>query len=220
MKKKLLITLTVLGLLVIIGAIVYLTRAIEIYAVSTTSNQPTLKNGGFVVASRLKKPKKNTFIAFEKDKYFWLFRCIAEGGDVIEMKNAVIYVNGKMLNEPYTMKEYQLPTKDILAISDYITKNNIATREIYYGTSLIAMSDEQFKSLNKSLKPFAKAKGAKADDNLFPGFAKKGFNEDNLGPIKVPANSYFVLGDDRHNAFDSRYFGFVKASEVVSTVMF
>ncbi len=220
MKKPLLTTLAVVCLLVIIGVIGYATRAVEIYTISTTSNQPTLKSGAFVVASRFKTPNRGNFIAFEKDKYFWLFRCIAKGGDVIEIKNAVVYVNGKLLTEPYTMKEYHITTKEVAAIADYLIKNNITAKEIYYGASLITLSDDEFKKLNKDLKPFAKIKAARADENLFPPFSKKGYNEDNIGPLKVPANSYFVLGDDRHNAFDSRYFGFVKANEVISTVLF
>lgn len=43
---------------------------------------------------------------------------------------------------------------------------------------------------------------------------------DNFGPIKIPDGNYFMMGDNRDNSADSRYFGFLPADYVVGRPLF
>lgn len=54
--------------------------------------------------------------------------------------------------------------------------------------------------------------GVHVEDIIYPKALQR---RDNLGPIKVPEGTLFVMGDNRDQSYDSRFWGFVKLEDVI-----
>ena len=241
MKRFGIILAVTIGVIVALLLIGRFTGAIGWYKNPTPANEPTLKMGGSFFFSNLKKPSRGNFIVF-KNGYTdsmlvrgsgadyvsnnYVKRLCGMAGDVLEMKDGVLFVNGKNFDRDYNLKAYYATTvaemqKTGLDLDSMGNAPSGDFRQMSKDTILVNLDDKLAAELKKiaiiNRYFMIETEGM---SRSFEWLAYRGScTVDNWGPITVPADHYFVLGDNRQNALDSRYFGFVPKKSWLGTVL-
>lgn len=148
------------AILVPLGMALYVTLRFIVtnHLVPTGSMIPTVHPRDRVVVNRLayafgEKPRAGDVVSYRQEVLF-LHRIVAGPDDTIEMRDNVLFVNGKRRHEPYI-----IITPDIPAVRSF-------------------------------------------------------------GPLTVPPGHYFLLGDNRDNANDSRFLGFVAEEKITGRMIY
>ncbi len=237
MKKISIWLLIIIGILVVLLLIARVTGMLLFYTVPTTSSEPTIKKGALIFVSGISKPASYKFIAFKSPYqdsvlssyqsdytpgYSFISRLCGVPGDVVEMKNGVLFINNKNFDEYLNLKnQYKIGKEDFGLIEEDIPDDN-ANEFIQIGDSIIVTFDN---SLYKKYADKIKLTPYYITDTSFATGCFKWFSDttkwmpDNFGPLKIPTDCYFVLGDNRHNAMDSRFTGFVKKENITGIVI-
>lgn len=84
-----------------------------------------------------------------------------------------------------------------------------------YIKRVIGMGGDKIEIKNKNIfindQPYKDAFGIYSDNTTYPAIMQP---RDNFGPVTVPRGSLFVMGDNRDESADSRFWGFVDLKDV------
>jgi signal peptidase I len=124
-----------------------------------------------------KTPQQNDVVIFRyplDQNLDYIKRCIAIGGQTLEVVDKKVYVDGKEFPSPPNMK--------------FMDRNTI-----------IKKNEGRY---------------------TFPTFENNKYgSRDNFGPLKIPENNFFMMGDNRDRSSDSRVWGFVNYSHIVGEAL-
>ncbi len=160
----------------LIFALIIRTYIVQAFKIPSGSMIPTLLIGDHILVNKflygtqipfsdkkilaIEQPNRGDIIVFKYPEDLskdFIKRVIGVGGDIVQERNKVLFVNGKPLSEPY-----------------------------------VQHTDDSINSMEP---------------------------RDNFGPYLVPVGKLFVMGDNRDQSYDSRYWGYVDLKLVKGKAM-
>lgn len=139
-------------------------------------------------------------------KTYLVKRCVAIAGDVIEIKNQQVYINGEPMTNPAGMKfRYQVMTKEELQPR---TINNLGldSEDFWFlgrtkeGQAVYSMllTQEQLKNVNAA--PYLVSLESASDDKggfpLYPAMMNDNWTLNNYGPLSIPQEGMTIPVND------------------------
>lgn len=211
-----------------------LSNMLQFYHAATSAMSPTIEVNDYIFSTNLVKPKRNDILVFRRitDEYDGvetpggaitvMYRLLATGGEKIELKNGIAYVNGVLADDSSGLKfSYRFAAdkaEAVLSAIQPVSEGFLERDWISAGNNEIALLTWPQYAAASKITTLVKMYDEPATQ-LYQSNDFKPWSINNYGPVTVPAGCYFVLGDNRHAARDSRFIGPVNAKDVTGVLL-
>lgn len=190
---------------------------LKVFKIPTTNCSPTLNPGDYIVTSNLVVPRNNDLVIFlRNDSIFGInyftSRLIAKEGDTIEMKKGVVIVNSENIDKELSLKHsYLLNKEQVEQYKNLVGPDNFEIYPQGNNKFLVNIEDDRVPEIDSEL-----IKNDLTSTKLY----KSTWSFDDFGPYVIPEDTFFVLGDNRHNSLDSRTYGPINIENYRGKIIF
>ncbi|MGH7442789.1 MAG: signal peptidase I [bacterium] len=243
---------------------------VEAYSIPSESMVPTLLVGDHLLVSKttfgwpdpfgpgrlfqyrpVRRDEVVIFIPPNDPKVSYVKRCVGIPGDLVEVRDKVVYINGRPLDVPYSYGRLSAVAPGSVkaltkAYENYLARPAVMSlRErndpdspadyatTWLGPIQLPLGTYYLEAAAAFVRPYARIEDIRTAGSYEveykggvepvvpsqPNWARDHHegNRDWFGPYRLAKDEYWMMGDNRDNSLDSRYFGPVKANELRGT---
>lgn len=169
-------------------------------------------------------PEKGDIVVFQFPGYqdklesenieYWVKRCVGVPGDTISIWNNILFVNGKEFPIPPNI-HYSLNKQES---GHPIFPMNSGWESNFYGPLVIPKKGESVKLTLDNIYTYRDLINRENNSKVVKISGKKIFiNNIETDSYTIKKEYYFMLGDNRDNSLDSRFWGFVPRDKIIGS---